>query len=172
MGRPPERRPRLGGTCETHLPTKCAASVPVSWIPTSDDDQEWTGDRQRSPPSWTQEALGLIQRFRGRSEFKRLQDNGVRADRGLLWVRYLPDPSLDAAHVAYSLPRRMGPAVTRNKVRRRLREIIRCLDAQAEGGLPAGLYLIGARRGSHRLSYAGLKKLLRGCLLRFDGITL
>ena len=95
-----------------------------------------------------------------------MQDKGIRAGHGLLWVRYLPDPSLNAARVAYSLPKRVGSAVIRNRARRRLREVIRCLDQEATGGLPAGLYLVGVKNDTQKLSQVELRESLRSCLAR------
>ena len=37
-GRPLEQRYQIGGACEAHVPTQCAASVSTAWIPASDDD--------------------------------------------------------------------------------------------------------------------------------------
>ena len=100
--------------------------------------------------------------------FARLIADGVRADHELLWVRFLPDPSLAAAQVAYSLPRQMGSAVIRNTIRRRLRDVVKDLDQQAPNGLPAGLYLIGTRRGTRGVSYADLRVSLAACLSKLD----
>jgi len=85
-----------------------------------------------------------------------------------LWVRHLPDPSFTAAHVGYALPRQLGPAVMRNTIRRRLREIVRHLDRQAPEGLAAGLYIIGTRRGAKRFSYGDLRVSLAACLSKLD----
>jgi ribonuclease P protein component len=56
--------------------------------------------------------------------------------------------------VAYAVGRGVGNAVTRNRVRRRLRA---ALAAQARVGLPAGWYLVGATPGSARASFAELE---------------
>lgn len=80
----------------------------------------------------------------------------------------MPDPSLDAAHVAYALPRRMGTAVMRNTIRRRLREAVRELDREAPNGLPAGLYLIGIQRAARRFPFADLRLSLAVCFSKLD----
>jgi ribonuclease P protein component len=49
----------------------------------------------------------------------------------------LTDSSLEFAHVGFAIGRAAGPAVERNRVRRRLREILRTVD------LSPGLYLFG-----------------------------
>ena len=86
----------------------------------------------------------------------------------MLWVRHLPDSSVGAAQVAYALPRQLGSAVIRNKVRRRMREAVRALDRETPSGLPAGLYLIGTRRSIGQPSYADLRFSLVACLSELD----
>ncbi|WP_419851522.1 ribonuclease P protein component [Candidatus Poriferisocius sp.] len=110
----------------------------------------------------------MIERLRGRSAFARLRADGVRVDDGLLWVRFLADSSARAAHVAFALPRQTGSAVIRNKIRRRLRAAVRSLDRESPGGLPAGLYLVGTRRGSRQCSYADLRVSLATCVAKLE----
>ncbi|MYH72619.1 MAG: ribonuclease P protein component [Acidimicrobiia bacterium] len=133
-----------------------------------DDDKKRASDHQCSSAPRPQEAVGLIERLRGRSAFARLRADGVRVDHGLLWVRFLPDPSLAAARVAYALPRQVGSAVIRNTIRRRLREIVGGLDRGGAGGLPAGLYLIGAKRGAGQIPHADLRISLLTCLSKLE----
>lgn len=59
-------------------------------------------------------------------------------------VRAVPDSAAGAVRVAFSTPKRIGSAVERNRVRRRLRELMR---ARAER-LPHGWYLLQADVGS------------------------
>ena len=56
----------------------------------------------------------------------------------------------------------------RNKVRRRLREIVRGLDRESPSGLPTGLYLIGTKRGAGQFSYADLRVSLEACLAKLE----
>ena len=52
----------------------------------------------------------------------------------------LPDPSCATAKVAFAIGRPVGTAVTRNRLRRRLRELLR------RASLVPGLYLFGVSR--------------------------
>jgi ribonuclease P protein component len=84
-------------------------------------------------------------------------------------VVYLPAPAgLEAppARVAFAINRKVGNAVVRNKVRRRLRAILGELDreAAADGGLPGGTYLLTVRPEVTSLSYRDLADRVRsGC---------
>lgn len=80
-------------------------------------------------------------------------------------VVYLP-PTAPAvpARVAFAINRKVGNAVVRNKVRRRLRAIVGELDRQADGGLPAGTYLLTVRPEVTALPYRDLAERVRsGC---------
>lgn len=61
-----------------------------------------------------------------------------------LSLRLVTDPAAGGVRVAFSTPKRIGSAVERNRIRRRLRELMR---ARAER-LPHGWYLLQADVGS------------------------
>jgi ribonuclease P protein component len=56
-------------------------------------------------------------------------------------MRAVVDPCLPERRVAFAIARRLGTAVARNRLRRRLRALLASRAAE----LPPGLYLIGAR---------------------------
>ena len=58
---------------------------------------------------------------------------------------------------AYGVGRRVGPAVVRNRVRRRLRAAAREI-VRDEGGLPSGAYLVTVRPEAVALDYASLRR--------------
>ncbi|MEY2966524.1 MAG: Ribonuclease [Actinomycetota bacterium] len=72
----------------------------------------------------------------------------------------LADPSLEAAFVAFAIGRAAGPAVERNRVRRRLREILRSAD------VAPGLYLFGLTTVARETSFDGLRTAVRNVLAR------
>jgi len=82
----------------------------------------------------------LIWRIRDRQSFRRLSVEGRRIRSGALWCTFVPDPNLSPPRVAFALGRTLGPAVVRNRLRRRLRVVLAAAD------LPPGLYLVGARQ--------------------------
>lgn len=98
----------------------------------------------------------MIWRIRERSAFTRLANEGRRARAGVLWCIYIPDPVAIPPRVAWALGRAIGPAVVRNRLRRRLRALLN------EARLPPGLYLIGAQptaaqRSANELQFDLLK---------------
>jgi ribonuclease P protein component len=88
----------------------------------------------------------LIDSIRYRWEFRLLRDAGRYRRSGPLALRMALDDELSlddragSVRVAFSIGRPVGNAVVRNRVRRRLREILRSVDASAP--LPTGRYLI------------------------------
>jgi ribonuclease P protein component len=97
----------------------------------------------------------LIQRIRGRHAFETLARDGRRVRRSTLWCNWCPQPQANATFVAYSIGRACGPAVVRNRLRRRLRAVLRELD-RAES-LPAGTMMIGARPSATELTFDQLR---------------
>ncbi|MGH9112307.1 MAG: ribonuclease P protein component [Acidimicrobiales bacterium] len=87
--------------------------------------------------------------------FDALRRVGRRARRGPVTVVYAPAP-VDV-RVAYSVGKRLGPAVQRNRVRRRLRAALREVDTET-GGLTPGAYLVMASPVAAQASYVELKR--------------
>lgn len=88
----------------------------------------------------------MIWRIRERGAFTRLAREGRRTRAGVLWCTYIPDPAATPPRVAYAIGRAIGPAVTRNRLRRQLRALL------AGVSLPPGLYLIGVKPGAAQRS--------------------
>ena len=66
-------------------------------------------------------------------------------------MTFLPgDPALPP-RVAYAVGRRVGPAVVRNRVRRRLRAVAQAHRAELQ---PGGAYLFGAAPAAATVSFA------------------
>lgn len=63
--------------------------------------------------------------------------------------------------VAYAINRKVGTAVVRNRIRRRLREALAALDREDPGSLPVGDYLFTADASAARLPFAELKDAVR-----------
>lgn len=94
----------------------------------------------------------MIDSIRDRDVFVRLGRDGVRFRRGPLWCTYLADPGLERAHVAFAIGRPVGNAVVRNRLRRRLRMIVR------QAPLAPGWWLFGARPQACELTFDSLRR--------------
>lgn len=64
-------------------------------------------------------------------------------------------PGTGEVRVAFAIGRKVGPAVVRNRLRRRLRAAARDLD-RSTGGLPTGAYLVMLRPEAADRSYREL----------------
>jgi len=77
-----------------------------------------------------------------------------------VWVRRV-DVGPGTPQVAYAVGRRAGNAVTRNRIRRRLRSVI---ADQLDALRPASAYLVGADADAATLTPSELARVVRACL--------
>jgi ribonuclease P protein component len=92
----------------------------------------------------------------------------MRAPRAVhhpLAVRVLCAPDDDPPRVAYAIGRAVGPAVARNRVRRRLRAAMQELRDLLAAGCS---YLVTARPGAEVTAYRDLVTALRTCLVELQ----
>ena len=83
-----------------------------------------------------------------------------------LWCNFLSDPVTTPSRAAFAIGRAYGSAVARNRLRRRMRELLAA--RQRTDPLPPGYLLIGVRVGAVELTFDQLRMEL-GSLL--DRIT-
>ncbi len=88
--------------------------------------------------------------IRDRATFVELRREGRRDRRGPVAVTFVPGSGEVHPRVAYSVDRRVGHAVARNRVRRRLRAVVAELD------LAPGAYLVRAGAGAGAASHDDL----------------
>jgi ribonuclease P protein component len=81
----------------------------------------------------------LIGRIQQRDAFVRLRREGIRLRIDPLWCSFVPDSQMVPPRVGFAIGRATGSAVERNRLRRRLRAVLRTCD------VPPGLVLIGAQ---------------------------
>jgi ribonuclease P protein component len=86
----------------------------------------------------------VISAIRGRSELQSATRRGSRIAGSVLWCTWSPDPEASSTSVAYAIPRAYGPAVRRNRLRRRLRSVL--AESDREQSLPPGVLLVGPHR--------------------------
>lgn len=86
----------------------------------------------------------MIEALSGRRSFERLRAEGMRHGRGRLRLVSRPASGLDrtgAVRIGFAVSRKVGTAVQRNRIRRRIRAVLRDIASDNPSVLPAGDYL-------------------------------
>lgn len=108
----------------------------------------------------------MIDCLSGKAAFSKLQAVGIRVRRGPLRVVYAERAGVPA--VAFAVPRHLGTAVTRNRIRRRLRAILFGIDRETPELLKGGDYLLSVSSPLEHLSHDKLCELVLGLLHELD----
>ncbi len=135
---------------EAHLPTQQSQASQEARVPAPDVHARRTGDHQESAPQGPSQAVGLIWRVDRRVTFRALR-SGKRRRSGPLTVSSLPGDPAEPPRVAFAIGKRVGTAVVRNRLRRRLRTCLR------EAHLRPGAYLVVANPDAVNLTYEDLR---------------
>lgn len=99
--------------------------------------------------------MATIWRLSDPAAFARLRSTRRRARAGALWLAWVDPVSPSAPpRLAFAIGRKVGGAVVRNQLRRRLRA------ALAARALPPGDYLVGATPAAGALSWTELNSLV------------
>jgi RNase P protein component len=156
--------------CETYLPTQCPEAGETARLSPSHVDAPGPDDHQEPSPARPGAAVSLIERVTDHGSFVALRHPAKRVRRGALRIAYLPDAA-GRRRCAYALSRRVGNAVVRNRIRRRLRSVFVALDREASAGatpFPSGTYLVSATAAAADLPYATLLDTARALLIELD----
>ena len=150
---------------EANVSTKQPQAGQAPRVSPSDVDPGRAGDHQGSAPEGPQAAVGLIWRVDRRDMFEKLRQ-ARRCRQGPLTVSWVPGDVAEPPRVAYTVGRRVGSAVVRNRLRRRLRMLIR----ESAARLRPGAYLIGAGPAALQLSYEDLRRTLLTALTSIEDL--
>jgi ribonuclease P protein component len=145
---------------EADLPAEPAEAQQEARISSADADPRGSQRAEDAPPSRPRPPVRLIRRVRGHDTFRDLARSPARR-RGALGARLLPGDPSEPPAVAYAIPRAVGGAVERNRLRRRLRATVRDLEAEL---VPGGRYLVSAGPAVSEMSPAELRATLREVL--------
>jgi ribonuclease P protein component len=105
----------------------------------------------------------VVWRIQDRATFEALRRSERRARRGPVSVTYAAGES-PSPRIAYAVGKRVGKAVVRNRLRRRLRAAVSGLT-----GLQPGAYLVAADPGAAGLSYEDLRTKVASAMTAASG---
>lgn len=145
---------------EADLPAEHSEAQEEARIPAADELPRGTSRVEDAPPARSRPAFGLIWRVRGHATFRDLARAPVRR-RGALSARLARGYADDPPRVAYAIPRAIGGAVERNRIRRRLRAVVRDLEPEL---VPGGAYLLSVGPALMKTSPVELRDEVRGLL--------
>jgi ribonuclease P protein component len=127
---------------EEDLPTQSASACQDTRIPRSyanprraPGDQAAPPEGSPSPDSVNPDSAAFPKQYRllRRLEFQRVYKQGQRRSVSLCTVFYRPN-GLAETRLGITVPRRLGTAVLRNRIKRRIREIFRLHRQELPGG--------------------------------------
>jgi ribonuclease P protein component len=137
---------------EENIPTEQPQAGQAPRLPASHVDPGRSGDHQGSPAQGSAPAVGVVWRIERRNIFEALRRGRRRRD-GPITISWVAGDPAEPPRVAYTIGRRVGTAVVRNQLRRRLRMLIR----EAAPQLRPGAYLVGVAPPAANLTYAQLE---------------
>ena len=142
-------------TSEAHVPAERPQAREAPRIPASHVDPGRSRHLAQPARQGPGPAVGLIGRIRDRRTFVALRRDGVRVRRGPLGLSYLPSTDPGPPQVAFALTRRVGTAVVRNRLRRRLRAAL--VESASGSPLEPGAYVVTAGPEASSLTYQELQ---------------
>jgi ribonuclease P protein component len=95
--------------------------------------------------------------MRRKSDFARLREDGKRFRTGPITITFRSEGT--ECVMAYSIPKRVGNAVMRNRLRRRIREIF-----AAAIGLRPGMYLVSVAPEAATMKFQELSEVISSAL--------
>ncbi len=146
---------------EAYIPTKQPQTSDEARVPSSDVDPGRAGSPEGPAPQGPGPAVRLIWRVERRELFVALR-SARRGRSGPLTVAHVPGDPAEPPRVAFAVGRKLGGAVARNRVRRRLRALVR----DPPVALAPGAYLIAAAPAAREAAYGQLGHDLRAALAR------
>jgi ribonuclease P protein component len=146
---------------EADLPAEPAEAQQEARISPADAHPRGTQRPEDAAPARPRPALRLIWRVRGHATFRDLARAPARRH-GALSARMVPGDPDHPPSVAYALPRAVGRAVERNRLRRRLRALVLELHDDLA---PGGRYLVSVGPAAMSTSPSELRAALRTVLM-------
>lgn len=149
------RRSAAWRSHEAPVSAQCSETCKEARLPQPHEYPRRPSRSQVASPEGPRPPFGMIERLSSRRTFDELRAHGVRTGRGP--VRLLSRPNLtQSARVGYAIPRSVGSAVVRNRIKRRVRAVL--IELDSEFGLPGGDHLIRVTAPITDWSHAKLRR--------------
>jgi ribonuclease P protein component len=145
---------------EADLPAEPAEAQQEARISSANAHPRGAQRAEDASPARPRSAFRLIWRVRGHATFRDLARAPARRH-GAFGARLLSGRPDQPPSVAYAVPRAVGGAVERNRLRRRLRAAVRELESEL---VPGGVYLLSAGPGAMKTDPDELRDTLRAVL--------
>lgn len=150
---------------EAHVPAQQPPPRQEARLPPSHGHSS-RSERSPFPPSQgPRSPVGLIWRIRDRRSFVELRRRGRRAHAGSVTVTFAAAPvgtPAEPPRVAFALPRKVGSAVVRNRVRRQVQAHLRSVASS----MAPGAYMFTIKPGAAELDRDALLHEVDTCLAR------
>lgn len=159
--------PDAGAAREANISAQQPKAGQESRVPPPDVDPCGAGHPQGPSAEGPASPLCLIEPVRDRASFAALRRSGRRVRRGPLTLTFVPGVPADPPRVAYAIGRKVGGAVVRNRLRRRLRVVVSELGPLVQ----PGAYLIAAAPGAATLSFGELRTIVAEALEDLAGTS-
>lgn|GEM_PF-131471 len=158
---------------EAHFSAQYSSTIQASRLSSPDVDPRRPSRVAVSPSQGSPQVVSLIWRIRDRRTFLELRRSGRRVRSGVLTVTFAPNAPdcADPPAVAFAVARKVGPAVKRNHIRRRIRSAMREIQADSPPIVPSGAYLISVRSEATTRTYDELSNDLRRALKKLGHST-
>lgn len=154
---------------EAHVSAEQPAPGQAPRVPGAHVDPRRSSRDPRPASEGPAQAVGLIHRVRRRSDLIGLRSGARQGRSGPISVRCGGHGTHEGPpRVAYAIGRQVGSAPVRNRVRRRLREILRAMAANDPAAVRPAVYLIRVHPGAGDLSSAELARHLARALAKTE----
>jgi ribonuclease P protein component len=144
---------------EAPVPAQQPEAQEEARFPRAHAHPRWSGRHQGPAPAGPFPALGLILPVRDRATFQALS-RARRRTAGAVTLRFVPGAPGDAPRLAVATGRAIGNAVTRNRIRRRLRAAVMAHREELVGGA----YLFGGSRDAATVPFDVLRDEVGGLI--------
>ncbi len=148
---------------EAPLPAQHPQAEQEAWLPFPHEHPCRPCRSSCSPPEGSSTPLGVIRGLSDRHSFQRLRSDGIRFGRGPIRIVCYPVPG-GPVRVAFAIPRSVGGAVVRNRIRRRIKAVLGELSTSEPGSVPGGDYLIRVTAPIDQTDHQELRSTLRSLL--------